>query len=129
MNHFVVSIEDGELKHIQKLTEDEFIASREKYRKLKEIEKEWEKAKKYVDPYEFAKLTVRYWQENVIQYHGDPIDWAVYSITRFLNDYLKEKGVDENTSLTDKRMFTIGFAHRVEEGLLDYLEKLEEFNS
>ena len=42
---------------------------------------------------------------------------------------VKEKGVDDTTSLTEKRMFTIGFAHRVEEGLLDYLEKLEEFNS
>lgn len=78
---------------------------------------------------EYCLLKVRYLQEKLITYHGDSIDWAVYTITRFLNDYLKEKGVDDSTSLTEKRMFTIGFAHRVEEGLLDYLEKLEEFNS
>lgn len=78
---------------------------------------------------EYCLLKVRYMQENLIRYHGDSIDWAVFSITRFLNDYLKERGINENTSLTEKRMDTIGFAHRVEEGLLDYLDKLEEFNS
>lgn len=125
MKYYVISVDyDGELKHIQKLTEDEYITSREKVRNLKEIEKAYKE-----EHSEYCKLKLRYMQENIIRYHGDPIDWAVYSITRFLNDYLKERGIDENTSLTEKRMDTIGFAHRVEEGLLDYIEKLEEFNS
>lgn len=131
MNHFVISIDyDGELKHIEKLGEDEFIASRKKFRELLEIEKEYKKAKKYVNPYEYAKLKCRYMLENAIKMTGGtPIDWACYNITQFLHDYLKEHNVKDSDSITEKRMQTVAFAHCLEDKLLDYIDKLEEFNS
>lgn len=80
--------------------------------------------------YEYSKLKIRYMQENLLKYMGGtPIDWACYNITHYLNYYLEMHDVSKNASLTEKRMHTIAFAHALEDKLLDYINKLEEFNN
>lgn len=80
--------------------------------------------------YNYCKLKVRYWQENLLKFEGgSPIDWACFHITRFLNDYLAAHNIAQTDTITEKRIHTIAFAHALEDKLLDYIEKLEEFNN
>lgn len=80
--------------------------------------------------YDYCKLKVRFMQENLLKFEGgSPADWACYCITRFLNDYLEQHNVKDTDSKTEKRMQTVAFAHCLEDKLLDYIEKLEEFNN
>lgn len=60
---------------------------------------------------------------------GDPVQWAVFKAQPNLSKYLEEHGISSNSSLTDKQIMTISFAHAFEYELLDYIVKLERFNN
>ncbi len=94
------------------------------YENLLEANENW---KKFKD--RFFKLSLDELNRTMLIRIGNNVEWAAYEIRSFLIKYLKEKGVDENTSLTEKRMQTVAFAHCLEDKLLDYIEKLEEFNN
>lgn len=92
---------------------------------LHEVDKKFNETR-----YEYSKLKIRFMQENLLKFEGGtPIDWACFYITRFLNDYLKEHNVKDSDSITEKEIHTIAFAHALEDKLLDYIHKLEEFNN
>lgn len=80
--------------------------------------------------YQYLKLKVRFMQENLLKFEGgSPIDWACFYITSFLNDYLEVHNITKTDTIAEKRIHTIAFAHALEDKLLDYIEKLEEFNN
>lgn len=71
------------------------------------------------------KLEKRY-QDSIIE-KGDPAEWAAFKIHDNLIKSLEEHGINSYSSLVDKQIFTISFAHAVEYQLIDYIIKLEEF--
>lgn len=153
MKFYMLAIRDnGDFCDIRKWDDDDCIIKKSRYKELMDAE---ERYKQYLDSlkdhtlvkdstlqhlkevdkkfnetrYEYSKLKIRFMQENLLKFEGgSPIDWACFHITRFLNDYLKEHNVKDIDSITEKRMHTIAFAHALEDKLLDYIKKLEEFN-
>lgn len=59
----------------------------------------------------------------------DPVDCGVHMLKPCLDKYFKDHNFSESTSKTEKHMAAIALCHRIEEGLIDYLDELEEFNS
>lgn len=107
---------------IKSCDEIPIIISKRCYEDLLESNENWKKSKK-----KFFRLSLDELNRTMLTRIGNNVEWAAYEIRSFLIKYLKEHGVDENTSLTEKRIHTIAFAHALEDKLLDYIEKLEEF--
>ena len=59
----------------------------------------------------------------------DPVDCGVYMLKPCVQKYFKDHNYSESTSKTEKQMAIMALCHRIEEGLIDYLDELEEFNS
>ena len=59
----------------------------------------------------------------------DPIDCGVHMLKPCIQKYFKDHNYTESTSKVEKQMAIIALCHRIEEGLIDYLDELEEFNS
>lgn len=59
----------------------------------------------------------------------DPVDCGVYMLKPCIQKYFKDHNYSEATSKIEKQMAIIALCHRIEEGLIDYLDELEEFNS
>ena len=59
----------------------------------------------------------------------DPVDCGVYMLKPCIHKYFKDHNYSESTSKVEKQMAIIALCHRIEEGLIDYLDELEEFNS
>ena len=59
----------------------------------------------------------------------DPIDCGVYMLKPCIQKYFKDHNYSESTSKVEKQMAIIALCHRIEEGLIDYLDEIEEFNS
>ena len=59
----------------------------------------------------------------------DPVDCGVYMLKPCIQKYFKDHNYSESTSKIEKQMAIIALCHRIEEGLIDYLDELEEFNS
>ena len=120
----LISREDRYAEHLRSLRNHTLVED-SRLVKLHEIEDEYNKIKN-----EYSVLKLRYMHENLIKHKGGtPVDWACFHITRFLHDYLKEHNVKDTDSITEKRMQTVAFVHCLEDKLLDYIDKLEEFNS
>ena len=70
---------------------------------------------------------------DVFTYHcseiKDPVDCGVHMLKPCLDKYFKDHNFSESTSKTERHMAAIALCHRIEEGLIDYLDELEEFNS
>ena len=60
---------------------------------------------------------------------GDPIECAAHMLKPCIHKYFEERRVDDSVGKREKQMYVIAFAHALERELLDYLDKLEEFNS
>lgn len=59
----------------------------------------------------------------------DPIDCGVHMLKPCIHKYFKDHNYNESTSKLEKQMAIIALCHSIEEGLIDYLYELEEFNS
>lgn len=59
----------------------------------------------------------------------DPVDCGVYMLKPCIHKYFKMHNFSESTSKVEKQMAIVALCHRIEEGLIDYLDELEEFNS
>lgn len=59
----------------------------------------------------------------------DPIDCGVHMLKPCIQKYFKDHNFTESTSKVEKQMAIIALCHRIEEGLIDYLDEIEEFNS
>lgn len=140
MKRYILTMcDNGEFADIQKMGEDDIIIGRSYFKELRDMEKRYKEHLNSLKDHrmigdkeysEYCKFKIRHLQENLINFSGGtPADWACFHITRFLHDYLKEHNVEDNASVTEKRMQTIAFAHCLEDKLLDYIDKLEEFNS
>ena len=59
----------------------------------------------------------------------DPVDCGVHMLKPCIHKYFKDHNYNESTSKVEKQMAIVALCHRIEEGLIDYLDELEEFNS
>lgn len=78
---------------------------------------------------EYMRLKLHKILEDSVEEKGDTVDWAAFKIQDNLMKSLTEHGINSNSSLVDKQIFTISFCHALENKLLDYIVKLEEFNN
>lgn len=118
MKFYMIAIrDDGEFMDIRKMDNGECIMPTERVKQLKAIECEYEELKSQIKVDEFKP-----------HYQPDPIKYAVHILKGYLRAYL-EKNTTKSTGIVEKRMLVVAFCHRIEEGLIDYLDKLEEFNS
>lgn len=137
--------DDGEFADIRKMDNDECIMPTSRVRELKAIERRYKEALNSLITHtlvhddrlsELHKTEVAY-KELIRQiglddfkphYKADPIKYAVHILKGYLRAYL-EKNTTKSTGIVEKRMLVVSFCHRIEEGLIDYLDELEEFNS
>lgn len=78
---------------------------------------------------EYMRLKMHKLFEDSIVESGDPVDWAVFKAQSNIIKYLEEHGISSNSSLIDKQIMAISFAHAFENKVIDYIVKLEEFNN
>ncbi len=152
MKYYMLAIKDnGDFADIRVMNNDECIVDRDRFRELKEteerykehlntlidhtmisderylellkIEREHEKLinlsrKKALGPFTFTCSDIK-----------DPVDCGVYMLKPCIHKYFKDHNYSESTSKVEKQMSIMALCHRIEEGLIDYLDELEEFNS
>ena len=118
MKYYMLAIKDnGDFADIRIMNNDECVMPTARVIELKEKEKEYDKLQRMSIIKGFKG-----------HYSVDPIRYAVHILKDYLNAYL-QKNTTKHTGIVEKRMLVVSFCHRIEEGLIDYLDELEEFNS
>ena len=118
MKRYILTMRDnGEFADIQKMGEGDIIIGRSYFEELITKENNYNKLQRMSIIKGFKG-----------HYSVDPIRYAVHILKDYLNAYL-QKNTTEHTGIVEKRMLVVSFCHRIEEGLIDYLDELEEFNS
>lgn len=146
MKYYMLAItDDGEFSDIRKMKNDECIMPTYRVRELRDIERRYKehinslKDHTMIDDERYLELLKTEHEFKDIKrsigidefkghYSADPIKYAVHILKAYLNAYLTKNNA-KLMGLTEKKMLTVAFCHRIEEGLIDYLEELEEFNS
>lgn len=146
MKYYMLAIgENGYLSDIREMRKDECIIDKGRFWELKETEKKYKDALNaltthtLVEDNRLAELhSIEEEYKEVIRqmkvdefkphYELNVIAYAVHMLKGYLREYLK-KHTTKCTGIVEKRMLVVSFCHRIEEGLIDYLDELEEFNS
>ena len=146
MKFYMLAINDnGDFADIRIMNNDECIMPTSRVKELKAIETRYKESLNSLTTHtlvhddrlsELHKTEVAY-KELIGQigldtfkphYKSDPIKYAVHILKEYLRAYL-DKHTTKCTGIVEKRMLVVSFCHRIEEGLIDYLDELEEFNS
>ena len=144
MKRYIITIDNRGISDIR-VMDDKYVVEQERYRELIEIEDRYKKHLNSLKDHsminddrlaylietekEYVKLTRELGIDKFKpHYQSDPIKYAVHILKGYLRAYLK-KHTTESTGIVEKRMLVVSFCHRIEEGLIDYLDELEEFNS
>ena len=146
MKYYMLAIKDnGDFCDIRVMNDDEYVIKKGRYEELIRTENRYKesldalKTHTLVEDNHLAELkaTAEEYKEVVKQikvdsykphYKKNPIAYAVFILQDYLRAYL-EKNTTKSTGIVEKRMLVVSFCHRIEEGLIDYLDRLEEFNS
>ena len=116
-NRYIISTDDRGIADVKLMEKDDALINKNRYIELITIEREYNDLKRAIGVDEFK-----------LHYQADPIKYAVHILKGYLRAYLK-KNTTDSTGIVEKRMLVVSFCHRIEEGLIDYLDELEEFNS
>lgn len=146
MKYYMLAIEDdGYLNDVRKMGNDECIVDKNRFMELRATETRYKESLQTLITHtlvEDSRLMELHHIEdeykNLLKemkldefkphYKTDPIKYAVHILKSYLREYLN-KNSTKCTGIVEKRMLVVSFCHRIEEGLIDYLDELEEFNS
>ena len=146
MKHYMLVIKDnGDFCDIRMMNDDEYVIKKGRYVELTRFETRYKEhlhelaTHTMVEDYRLTELLdiEDKYKELSRQigldkfkphYQADPIKYAIHILKEYLRAYLN-KHTTKSTGIIEKRMLVVSFCHRIEEGLIDYLDDLEEFNS
>ena len=146
MKYYMLAIKDnGDFCDIRVMNDDEYVIKKGRYEELIQAENRYKesldalKTHTLVEDNRLLELhnIEKEYKEIIRQikvddfkphYTKDIIAYAVHMLKGYLREYLKAN-TTKSTGLVEKRMLVVSFCHRIEEGLIDYLDDLEEFNS
>lgn len=122
-NRYIITTDDNGISDVKLMDIDDTLINRNRYVELLYKERELENIKtlskkKALGPFTFTCSDIK-----------DPVDCGVYMLKPCIHKYFKDRNYSESTSKVEKQMAIIALCHRIEEGLIDYLDELEEFNS